>query len=133
VDMRIILQKDKCTGCRMCELTCSVTKYGVFSTNKAHCKVPESEVLPIGPIFCRQCKKPLCRAACQYDAFVEDPKTGVLSIDREKCVRCMKCVDACPFNAIFIDGEDGYPLKCDLCKGSPKCVEQCPFGALTVK
>lgn len=131
--MRIRLQQDKCTGCRMCELTCSATKYGVFSIYKAHCKVPESEILPIGPKFCMQCKKPLCKAACEYDAFIEDPKTGALTVDRGKCVKCMKCVEACPFNVMFIDEEEGYPMKCDLCEGDPQCVKMCPFGALSWK
>ena len=131
--MRVILDKKKCTGCRMCELTCSVTKYGVFSTNKAHCKVQESETVPLGPIFCAQCKRPFCKEACKYDAFAEISELGIVYIDREKCVKCMKCIEACPFHAIFIDGEEGFPLKCDLCKGRTRCIEQCPFEALSAR
>ena len=42
----------------------------------------------------------------------------------------MKCVDACPFGAIYAHGDVDNPIKCDLCGGSPKCVEICPKNVI---
>jgi Fe-S-cluster-containing hydrogenase component 2 len=80
-----------------------------------------------------QCKNPKCKEACEFGAFEETPNEDVLTINRDKCTKCNKCVEACPFNTIYIDGKDGYPSKCDLCKGKSRCVDQCPFQALEVK
>ena len=52
------------------------------------------------------------------------------SSDKSSCISCMKCVEACPFGAIYAHGDLDYPLKCDLCGGRPQCVEKCPKGAL---
>jgi Fe-S-cluster-containing hydrogenase component 2 len=43
---------------------------------------------------------------------------------------CLKCVEACPLDAIFIDKSGNRVLKCDVCNGEPRCVEWCPTNAL---
>ena len=42
----------------------------------------------------------------------------------------MKCVEACPFGAIYAHADVDHPIKCDMCDGAPKCVEKCPKAAL---
>ena len=60
---------DICTGCRLCELACSMAKQNAFNPKKAHIKVymrgiPEVPV----PVFSRHCDscggKPLCLKYC---------------------------------------------------------------------
>jgi len=132
--MRMHVDSKKCTACRMCQLVCSVTRFGEFSVHRANCYVEESEFIPKHATFCIQCKNPKCEAACEFGAFEKTSVEGVLTINREKCTKCNKCLDACPVDAIHIDGTDGYPLKCDLCMdGSARCVAQCPFQVLEVK
>ena len=131
--MRMFVDSKKCTGCRMCLLVCSVVRFGEFSVYRANCNVEESEFVPESATFCMQCKNPKCKDACEFGAFEQTPLENVLTINREKCTKCNKCVESCPFHTIYVDGKDGYPSKCDLCKGSSKCVAQCPFQALEVR
>ena len=87
-------------------------------------------------IICQQCKRPMCITACTVEgAMTIDEKTGSVIIDKERCIGCGKCAQACPFNAegrvIKLNPLTGTYIKCDLCGGSPKCLELCPTGALS--
>jgi len=48
-----------------------------------------------------------------------------IGLDRDRCVGCGKCVDACPFGGVSFDKEASVPLICDLCDGAPACVDAC--------
>lgn len=130
---RIKVDKNKCTGCRVCELTCSAYKYGSFNIHRAHCRIPEGEILPNSPVLCLQCQNAACAKACPKNAIIRNPKTGALEIRRDMCIKCSVCIKACPLHAIFTDPISGYPIKCDLCQGNLLCVKYCPMGALTIE
>lgn len=50
-------------------------------------------------------------------------------LDEQKCIGCLACVEACPFNALT--GEAGKPLLIpENCLGCGLCVTQCPETAL---
>jgi len=53
-----------------------------------------------------------------------------VKIDRELCISCFKCLEACPFGAIFAHPDCPGPIKCDLCGGDPECVKACPKEAI---
>lgn len=116
-----------CTGCRICELMCSLKKTGTVNPYRARIKVHSSgENGACTLIICRHCKVPLCQKACPVpEAMYQDVRTGAVIIDEKHCIGCLACVDACPFEAIQI-GPDGDVLKCDLCGGDPVCVKYCP-------
>jgi Fe-S-cluster-containing hydrogenase component 2 len=50
--------------------------------------------------------------------------TKVVVCDRDQCIQCHACVDACPFGAIQT-GPQGEILKCDMCGGNPACASVC--------
>lgn len=125
--MRVITKAPQvCSGCRYCEVACSLEHLHAVNPKKARVKVVEVHDEAVTyPLICRQCNKPACKAICKPNAFYTDDSTGVLKIDPEKCVGCGYCVEACPFGAIHWDEVNNLPLKCDLCDGDPKCVKYC--------
>lgn len=115
-----------CSGCRYCEVACSLQHLHAVNPKKARVKLVEIDDQAVTyPLICRQCEKPACRDICKPKAFYTDPSTGVLKIDPEKCIGCGYCVEACPFGSIHWDEAANLPLKCDLCDGDPKCVKYC--------
>lgn len=123
---------ERCTGCRICELVCSMEKEGRFNPRRARIHIlsiyPEPGVDM--PIVCLQCEDPLCADICGRDAIRRDERTGAVIIDRWDCNGCGKCVPHCPHNAITFYEGDKIPLLCDLCGGDPACVKYCPTQAI---
>ena len=114
----------------MCELACAVEHFEVNNPKKSAVRVMVTYPHPVVrmPVVCSQCKVPVCGNACPVGAITR--ADGVVRLDKSQCVSCMKCVEACPFGAMYCHDDVEHPIKCDLCKGEPKCVATCPKGAL---
>jgi Fe-S-cluster-containing hydrogenase component 2 len=127
---KLAVVPELCSGCRMCELICSIEHFGSNNPKKSAVRVLVTYPHPVMrlPIVCSQCKVPICADACPVAALKRID--GVVQLDRDTCISCMKCVEACPFGAIYAHGDLDHPIKCDLCGGVPKCVEKCPKGAI---
>ena len=57
----------------------------------------------------------------------------MIRVDKEKCIKCRKCINVCPFTVL---GEkEGYPAKRPekWCIECMHCAAACPEGALTFK
>lgn len=54
----------------------------------------------------------------------------LLEIDKDQCIGCEACVDACPFGAIII--VDGVAQVSEKCTGCGACVDVCPAAALSI-
>jgi len=65
---------------------------------------------------------------CSQGAIVIDQESGGYRVDENRCVGCGQCVEACPFNAIWLHPSTGKALMCDQCGA---CIEACPFDALS--
>jgi len=71
----IIFDPDKCSGCRICELVCSMQHQGEYSPKKSFIRIMANE------------------------------ETGVyIAIQDVKCDFCNQCVEACPLDALSIVG-----------------------------
>ena len=128
--MIMIVDADRCTGCRLCELACSLAKEGDWDISRARISIlKRGEEDAYLPLICSQCEAPLCITVCPVDATRREPPGGVV-FDRDRCISCMACIAICPKGGRRFDGREGKILRCDLCGGDPVCVRYCPEGAI---
>ena len=93
---------------------------------------------------CRGCFARPCTSNCPKDAIVF--LNGRAHIQEERCIKCGKCMDVCPFHAVVhipVPCEEACPVDAikknengvaeidhAKCIGCGKCVRSCPFGAI---
>ena len=120
-----------CSGCRLCELYCSLQHNGAFNPRRSRIRVVELATGIDVPVTCQQCQDPACQAACEFEAIKYDEKLKIVSVNEDKCTGCQACVGACPYGIIAIDPSTKKAIKCDLCGGErPACVDICPSNVL---
>jgi len=125
----IVVYPERCTGCRLCEVVCSMYRHGYISPDRAGITIVDFTTHYV-PIVCMHCESPPCMEVCPANAIYRDAKTGAVVINRDLCLGCRSCMMACPFGAITWSDRDGKVVKCDLCNGDPQCVKVCTRGAL---
>jgi len=127
----LFIDSEKCTGCRVCEMVCSLYHEDEVNPLKSRIHVISWEDQAIDvPMVCQQCETPLCERVCPANATYRDPQTSAMFINEEACIGCRMCIIACPFGGPSMNIDTGKTIKCDLCQGEPKCVEFCVTKAL---
>ncbi|MHB1345645.1 MAG: 4Fe-4S dicluster domain-containing protein [Thermoleophilia bacterium] len=127
-----------CTGCRLCEVACSMAQESSMHPAAARIHIVQTGLGPFDiPVICHRCSDAPCVAACppRATALTQDPVSGVVTLDAGRCLRgqgsdCRRCARVCPAGAVRSHPESDLPMFCDLCGGSPACVPSCAFGAL---
>ncbi len=131
VKRRIVLDLDRCIGCRACGAACHVGHHG--QTNLVPGRIAGVAILPI---HCRHCEHPACAAACPRGALYQD-ESGVVRRSDLLCIGCRSCSLACPFGVIPDEFVRHVSPKCDLCVERvlagdvPRCVATCTARALS--
>lgn len=106
---------------------------------------PEKQV--IATQGCQGCLARSCSVVCPKDAI--DFVDGKSMVNQDKCIRCGRCVEACPYNAIIKQERpckaacgvqairsDQYgraDIDYDKCVSCGMCLVSCPFGAIADK
>ncbi len=127
----LIIDHERCTGCRLCELVCSVKNAGVSNPSRARIHIIKWEMEGFElPMVCQQCESAPCMAVCPVDALSRDGHLERVVIDYDLCIGCKLCVVACPFGGMGIDTMARKVIKCELCDGDPACVKFCQPQAL---
>ena len=118
----------KCSGCRRCEIACSLKHEGEIWPEASRIRVfmliPGIEV----PHLCVQCPDYPCVEACPTNALSINKETSAIEVDKEKCIACGKCIDACPGKIPHMHPTKKYIIICNLCNGDPECVKVCQEG-----
>jgi Fe-S-cluster-containing dehydrogenase component len=127
----LVIDSEKCTGCRKCEMVCSVYHTGVNDPSRSRMKILRWDHLGYYlPVSCQNCDHASCAEVCPSAACHRDANLGVTVIDPKVCIGCKSCVLACPFGVPCFDKVEGISIKCDYCQGDPQCVPSCESGAL---
>ena len=138
---RIWVDKDKCLGCKSCELGCAVERDSVAKTLFGAAGETPKPIARVGvfgpsgsnfPLQCRHCQDASCLKACPAGAMQRDMEKGIVFVDQNKCRGCWMCVMSCPFGAVAPSSVSKVAVKCDACihREEPACVASCPTGAL---
>ena len=131
VARRILLDLDRCVGCKTCAAACYHSHHEMPIVQ--HARVAAGAL----PLLCRQCEVAPCVDACPSGALQREP-SGVVKRSLLLCWGCRSCILACPFGVLPSDLTRHAAAKCDLCEdrtasedgGVPRCVAACPSGAL---
>ena len=130
MEKMIVVDYEKCIGCRTCETVCSLTHEGRVNPAEARITVAKYEQTGINvPMLCQKCEDPICLAVCPMRAITFDPLLGT-KIDYARCIGCKLCILACPIGGVSLHPTKGKVIVCDLCQGDPQCVRLCPQQAL---
>jgi len=118
---------ERCIGCHICSLACARLVHKRISWDTAGIRIHSSGGLSTGfeAIHCLACEPAACAEVCPTGALGQR-KGGGVRVKREACIRCGKCADVCPVDAIFMDPL-GIPFVCIHCG---KCVKYCPHQCL---
>lgn len=134
----------KCIGCQACTVSCSLENQapiGQFRTTVLQYEVnlpdeQQAAMLSL-PRLCNHCDTPPCVPVCPVQATFQR-EDGIVLVDGDRCVGCGYCVQACPYDARFINQETRTADKCTFCEHRlevgllPACVESCVGGARVI-
>lgn len=124
--MKVIeVDKNKCTACRECELTCSKTFFKEENSELSSIRVVLDENEKVKEVkACNQCGE--CISVCPTEAIKRTPK-GTVIIDKNLCVSCLSCIGFCPTLDMHLNKKTLIPFKCIACGA---CVKVCAPKAI---
>jgi Fe-S-cluster-containing hydrogenase component 2 len=121
---------DQCIGCHSCSLACARLVHKKISWNSAGIRIHSSGGLSTGFVAnrCLACDPAPCVLVCPTGAYSQRPGGGVI-VKKKLCIKCGKCVEACPVDAIYQDRQ-GAVYVCIQCG---RCVPFCPQNCLEMR
>jgi len=134
-DYALVIDLNKCVGCRACESACHQRNQLPEDTSfiRVLTKGDEENRWYL-PVQCQHCQDAPCQSVCPVRATYHHP-SGVVLVNPNTCVGCKYCAVACPYDARRFDEHLGIVNKCWLCLdwvlggGQPACVQACVPGA----
>ena len=135
-----IIDNRKCIGCHACTVACKTENHVPLTVNRTWVKYVEKGTYPnTRRVFqvtrCNHCENPPCVTICPVTAMYQR-KDGIVDFSSDRCIGCKACMQACPYDSIYIDPDEGTAAKCHYCAHrtevglEPACVVVCPEHAI---
>jgi Fe-S-cluster-containing dehydrogenase component/formate-dependent nitrite reductase membrane component NrfD len=135
-----VIDQRKCIGCHACTVACKAEHDVPIGVYRTWVKYIEKGAFPNTRRYflvnrCNHCDDAPCVKICPTRALYKR-HDGIVDFDASRCIGCKSCMQACPYDALYIDPASGTAAKCNYCahrteRGlEPACVVVCPERAI---
>ena len=135
-----VIDNRSCIGCHACSTACKSENEVPLGVNRTWVKYTETGAYPdtqrhFQVTRCNHCANPPCARICPTGAMYQRDD-GIVEFDKDACIGCKACMQACPYDAIYIDPETRTAAKCHYCAHrteiglEPACAVVCPTHAI---
>jgi len=135
-----VLDQTRCIGCHACTVACKEENRVPLGAFRTWVKYVERGTFPetrryFAVLRCNHCDNAPCVTICPTVALYRRPD-GIVDFDPARCIGCKSCMQACPYDALYIDPATGTAAKCHYCAHRvevgllPACVVVCPEQAI---
>ena len=135
-----LIDHRRCIGCHACTVACKSENEVPVGSFRTWVQYAEKGRFPtirrhFAVLRCNHCSSAPCVTICPVNAL-EKRADGIVDLDRDACIGCRACMQACPYDAIYLNEDSGAAEKCHFCahrveKGlEPACVVVCPESAI---
>jgi Fe-S-cluster-containing dehydrogenase component/formate-dependent nitrite reductase membrane component NrfD len=131
-----------CIGCHACTVACKTEHEVPVGQFRTWVKYVDSGSYPdaardFGVMRCNHCTDAPCVTICPTEALFKRDD-GIVDFDSTVCIGCKACMQACPYDALYIDEDTHTAAKCNFCAHriddglEPACVVVCPTESIWV-
>jgi Fe-S-cluster-containing dehydrogenase component/formate-dependent nitrite reductase membrane component NrfD len=135
-----VIDQRKCIGCHACTVACKSEHDVPLGAFRTWVKYIEKGEFPstrryFAVLRCNHCDNAPCVTICPTVALFKRDD-GIVDFDNSRCIGCKSCMQACPYDAIYIDPDSHTAAKCNYCAHrteiglQPACVVVCPEQAI---
>ncbi len=135
-----VIDNRVCIGCHACTVACKSEHDIPIGVNRTHVKYIEKGTFPnstreFSVHRCNHCADAPCVEICPTTALY-NRADGIVDFDNDRCIGCKSCMQACPYDALYIDPNTNTAAKCNYCAHKvdygyePACVVVCPVEAI---
>ncbi len=135
-----VIDQRKCIGCHACTVACKAEHDVPIGVYRTWVKYVERGEFPHARRYflvnrCNHCDNAPCVTICPTHALYKRPD-GIVDFDSSRCIGCKSCMQACPYDALYIDPNTHTAAKCNYCAHrtelglEPACVVVCPERAI---
>ncbi len=135
-----VIDQTRCIGCHACTVACKEENRVPLGVFRTWVKYVEKGEFPntrrhFAVLRCNHCDNAPCVTICPTVALYRRAD-GIVDFDRDRCIGCKSCMQACPYDALYIDPGTNTAAKCHFCahrveRGlEPACVIVCPERAI---